>query len=210
MTTTELDPRDRALQEHTPAVIVPRFSDLAPLEKNGHRYLLAEDGLYIEARRPWLRITWPVAISDAPLPYGAVHNMGMHIGFQWSELTELLDPFERDAHAAMPNEFAAWITWKLTESGSHLLTYLPLYAKSASPGGLDLIRPALPEGEHLVADLHSHGAMEAFFSATDDEDDAGEVKYSAVLGGLGDKPKWRVRLCLPGGQFIDENEWVDH
>lgn len=208
---TELDPRDAALQAHTPVVAVPRFSDLAPLKKNGHRYLVAEDGLYIEVRRPWLSIVWPVAPSDAPLPFGEADHVGMRLGFEWKELTELMDPFERDARAAMPNEFAAWITWKLTEAGGHVLTYRPLFASAASPGGLDLIRPTLNEGEHLIADLHSHGSMEAFFSATDDEDDAGEVKYAAVLGGVDtNTPRWRVRLCLPGGQFVDEDEWVDH
>lgn len=209
---TDLDPRDRALQGHTPVIPVPRFSTLAPLETNGHRYLVAEDGVYIELRRPWLYTLWPVAPSEAALPFGDLQGeIGTRLEFEWKELTELLDPFERDAHAAMPNEFAAWITWRLTESGGHVLTYRPLFATTASPGGLDLVRPLLLEGEHLIADLHSHGAMEAFFSATDDADDAGEIKYSAVLGGIGtNAPKWRVRLCLPGGLFVDEDEWVEH
>ncbi|HZF19465.1 MAG TPA: PRTRC system protein A [Burkholderiales bacterium] len=207
---TDLDPRDRALQAHTPAIIVPRFSELAPLEHNGHRYLIAEDGVYLELRRPWMRIVWPVAPAEAPLPFGQAPEIGARLDFDWKQLTALLDPFERDAHLAMPNEFAAWITWKPNGSGGHTLDYRPLLASEATPGGLDLIRPALAEGEHLVADLHSHGAMEAFFSAIDDEDDAGEVKYAAVLGGLGtDAPRWKMRLCLPGGQFVDEDEWAE-
>jgi len=207
---TDLDPRDRLLQAHTPAIAVPRFSELAPLERNGHRYLVAEDGVYIELRRPWMSVIWPVAPSEAALPFGTVRNMGAHLEFEWKELTELLDPFERDANTAMPNEFAAWITWSSTGDGGHTLNYRPLLACAPSPSSLHLIRPALAEGEHLVADLHSHGAMEAFFSATDDEDDAGEVKYAAVLGGIGtDAPRWRVRLCLPGGQFVDEDEWTE-
>jgi PRTRC genetic system protein A len=61
-------------------------------------------------------------------------------------------------------------------------------------------RPELAEHESLAIDLHSHGDGEAFFSEIDDTDDAGEVKISGVLGGLGETgtPSAVFRLNLLG------------
>jgi PRTRC genetic system protein A len=56
--------------------------------------------------------------------------------------------------------------------------------------------------EHLAVDIHSHGCMGAFFSATDDDDDRGELKLSIVIGNLdADEASMRMRLCALG-QFL--------
>lgn len=49
-----MDPRDVALQSVAPVIMVPRYSDLEPLSQNGHRFLVADDGLWLEVYRPWL------------------------------------------------------------------------------------------------------------------------------------------------------------
>ena len=57
----------------------------------------------------------------------------------------------------------------------------------------------LAEREHLAIDLHSHGLAPAYFSATDDQDDAGAVKISGVFGNLDQPvPTVALRLCLLG------------
>lgn len=214
-----MDPRDQALQEHAPAVMVPRFGDFIPLPIaspgiSGHRYLVAETGLFIEVARPWLHVLWPITTDDLALPYGDLEGFtGTRMKFQWEELEQLLDCFEEDARAALPNECGAWITWRdsgglITPNGG--LEYRLLAATSASPGGVTLDLPKLSDNEHLVADVHSHGSLGAFFSTTDDQDDFGEVKYAGVLGSLDKEPEWRFRLCLPGGIFINDDEWVNH
>ena len=55
----------------------------------------------------------------------------------------------------------------------------------------------------MVIDVHSHGAIPPFFSATDDEDDKGGVKISLVLGSYqagkdGQTFKMAYRYCVEG------------
>jgi PRTRC genetic system protein A len=55
----------------------------------------------------------------------------------------------------------------------------------------------------MVCDIHSHGHGPAFFSATDDADDAHSTKISIVFGRLDqpDGPAVALRLCA-GGMFL--------
>lgn len=82
-----------------------------------------------------------------------------------------------------------------------------------------------PEGS-IIVNIHSHGSMNAFFSGTDDTDDATTICYSGVFGYL-DKPKhvttWRFNhykhkiactaedifqgLSLPAVEI--PNEWLE-
>ena len=75
-------------------------------------------------------------------------------------------------------EWAGWIVWTKEEGYS----YLPLDFEASAARVFIRQRPVLPEDTHLVIDVHSHGAMKAFFSSTDDVDDSGGVRLSVVLG----------------------------
>jgi PRTRC genetic system protein A len=194
-TTDELDPRDKVLQAHVPAVMVPRYSNFPDLAEDGHRYLVASDGIWLEVRRPWLHLRWPLAESPILLPYGAVIDDMMDFSFPLNGLQFecFMRNFAEAAHAALPNECAAWFVWN-AEIGK--LEYRPLVAINAGPGGVTFHRPPLLDHEHLAVDLHSHGAMPPFFSAQDDIDDAGEVKLSIVIGNVGPGGElYRMRLC---------------
>jgi len=210
-----LDPRDSALQSHVPSVMVPRFGaieQLAEHDRRGHRYLVAEDGLWLEVRRPWLRMVAliaPVAVEGIRLPYGRFSDkLGctwggkeFDIAYAWepADLDRLQTLFLHDARAALPNEFAAWGVWNGT---AKRLEYRPLIAMDATPAGITFSRPSLESHEDLAIDLHSHGTMDAFFSGTDDEDDAGEVKIAVVAGRLDGDPVFATRLCCLG-LYID-------
>ncbi len=192
----EIDPRDRVLQLHTPAVMVPRFGPLPDMERHGHRYLVAADGLWLEAKRAWLHARVHASPSALALPFGAITPL-MRFAFTDEDLQHLVLRFLLDARAALPNEFAAWGVY---EDGA--LQYAPLLATEASAGGITFLRPALAPEQHLAVDLHSHGMLPAFFSATDDADDTGEVKLAVVAGTLDREPTFATRLCLLG-MFID-------
>jgi PRTRC genetic system protein A len=57
----------------------------------------------------------------------------------------------------------------------------------------------LDDHESVAIDMHSHGHIPAFFSDTDDRDDAGSVKISGVVGNLdSDTPTAAFRLCVLG------------
>ena len=193
-----LDLRDHLTQQQVPAVMMPRHTNFAPLEANGHRFIVADDGLWIEVHRPWLHLVWPVAEAPMILPYGSVLADEMDFGFDCdgAEFKRLLGCFVTAAHDAMPNECAAWLVW---DERNQRLGFIHLEPDTASPGGITFQRPALPDHQHLAVDLHSHGALAPFFSSTDDEDDAGEVKLSYVLGNVGTAEEgWSARLCAHG------------
>ena len=66
-----MDARDVALQHSAPVVTVPRYGGFTPLAENGHRFLVTGDGLWLEARRPWLYLRVPlVCQKSVPILYG--------------------------------------------------------------------------------------------------------------------------------------------
>jgi PRTRC genetic system protein A len=194
----ELDPRDRLLQAHAPAVMVPRHGVLALPHKPGHRFLVASDGVWLEVLRPWLHARVPVAVSEIPLPFGDVGQV-LTYAFTEVDVRAVERRFLQDAERAFPNECAAWAVY---DENTGRIEYRPLVADAASPASVTFHRPALASHEHLAIDIHSHGALGAGFSGTDDEDDAGEVKYAIVLGNINGELSRARRLCLQG-LFVD-------
>jgi PRTRC genetic system protein A len=208
-----IDPRDRILQDLTPAVMVPRFAPCPTMEKSGHRYLVAADGLWLEVVRPWLLARVPLTPpaedwldGHHALPFGKLHR-AICYNIDAAQFDAVRGRFLDDALRAMPNEYAAWGVY---DARSHELSYQPLVAISASAGAISFHRPALDEHQHLAVDLHSHGALPPYFSPTDDEDDRGEVKAALVVGHLDQpQPGWASRLCLLG-LFIASDDDAAH
>lgn len=186
--------KDAILQDLTPLVPVPRFEALAPDTRgDGHRFLAAGDGLWVEIETPWLHVRQPIAVSAIGLPFGTVEQL---VRFKCGALPKvLLEEFVRQAREASPRETAAIITWK-PETREFALIAVALDAGTAH---VHYERPRLAKGVHLVADLHSHGRFPARFSGQDDEDDFGEVKLAVVVGECDtDNPSIAVRLCALG------------
>lgn len=193
-----LDARDSLLQGLNATVMVPRFSTLSPLAQSGHRFLMGSNGLWLEIKRPWLharvQLTEPAPVA---MPYGTVEPV---VDLALPSLSlELLRQFTDMARASCPIESAVWIVWN-ESSGQLALRQLPVL--SAGAGHVHFERPQLAPGEHLVIDLHSHGASRAYFSQQDDLDDRGEVKISGVFGHCHQEHlSVKFRLCLLG-KFI--------
>lgn len=88
---------DQNLQFLCPTVMVPRFEQLQPLDANGHRFLAAGDGLWIEVKRSWLNARMPIASSPLRLPYGMVEPV---VDFRFGRgLLPLLERFTLEARA---------------------------------------------------------------------------------------------------------------
>lgn len=66
--------------------------------------------------------------------------------------------------------------------------------QEATPGR---VRYAVPAGERILVDIHSHHAMAPLFSATDDADDDG-LSVSVVIGRIFSRPAIRCRLNVYG------------
>lgn len=192
-----LDHRDYITQGLVPTLPVPKFGELRPMAGNGHRFLVAEDGLWVEINRPWLRLVWPICPATiVAIPYGSLRRIAR---FAFPKLpAELVRDFAADARTALPNEAAGWLAWN---AAGGRLDYIPLPPISAGSGHIQFERPALAPHQSLAVDLHSHGSGPAFFSAQDDRDDAGEVKISGVIGSLtaeGGLPTVEFRICALG------------
>ena len=193
-----MDPRDWALQQTCPTVVVPKFGTLDPMPEGGHRLLVAVDGLWLEVRRPWLHVRVALARQTIfNVPYGEVSPL---TELAFGQVPPLLKQrFLAEAQAALPNEHAAWLVWDERQA---LLGYQSLQAIKRGPSTIQYHRPHLAESESLAVDIHSHGHLPAFFSRTDNEDDRGAYKLAIVVGSFGsDELSVAMRLCL-GGWFI--------
>ncbi|MGT2509652.1 PRTRC system protein A [Cupriavidus basilensis] len=191
-----MHPMDSTLQQSFPTVMVPRFGDLAPMEGAGERLLAAEDGMFLEVSRPWLRLVRQIGkyhVKTA-VPYGLVaETTYLRCG---KIPVHLIGKFAEMARAAMPNETGAWVVWNSVTRDFRLA---PVIIRSQGRGHLDYDRPELSADEVLVLDCHSHGAHPAYFSSQDDIDDVHDVKFAFVIGNCGaDVPSLALRLCAKG------------
>jgi PRTRC genetic system protein A len=84
--------------------------------------------------------------------------------------------------AALPIEAAAFILWNETTIGFEVR-----HPEIEDATRSRLVYPLpVPEPDcHLICDIHSHDTGPAFFSATDDADDAHSTKIAIVFGRLG-------------------------
>lgn len=189
---------DVALVRAAPVAVVPMHSEFQSLEQSGHRFLMARDGMYLEVRRPWLHVIHQLATQTAVcMPYGAIEAK-VEFGFgKIGTAIEELRAFGEIARLKSPIESAASVIWN-DETGEWAVRY-PLPIGEPTTGHIQFQQVLLAEREHLAIDLHSHGLSPAYFSPTDDQDDAGAVKISGVFGNL-DQPVPTVafRLCLLG------------
>jgi PRTRC genetic system protein A len=189
---------DVALLAAAPVAVVPAHSNFFPLQESSHRFLLAADGIYLEARRPWLHFIHRLAqISGARVPYGSVAAKAEFPFGRLSEAMAQLQEFALHASAAAPIEAAGSVIWN-SVTGAWRIAY-PEVIGEASAVHIEFKQVELADDEHLVIDLHSHGNGPAGFSDTDNRDDAGSVKISGVYGNLDQsEPTVAFRICVLG------------
>jgi len=190
-----MDKRDIALQLSCPVASAPKFSDLAPLDRNGERIVLASNGAFLEVCRPWVRIITQVGPALAmTVPFGELKET---VDYKAGKLPRaLLEEFVEWAQRESEVEIGAVITWN-ANTGEYAL--LRSKTNHATSGSLDYELPTLEDGVHIVVDCHSHSHHAAFFSHVDDKDDQHAVKFAFVVGNCNtDKPTIASRLCVRG------------
>jgi PRTRC genetic system protein A len=180
------DPTDLALMQAVPLLPVPqsgRSPAIAELlaRPSGHGFLAGHDGVFLHVARPWLSARVPVS---GPLPTGPIYGaagparLDLLCGLIPGTLVDAAADLFR---SALPNEAGGFIVWN-DESREFALQIADVL--EASPSRLSYKPPLLAPGWHIVADIHSHGAMRAFWSATDDADDIHHTRISMVVGKL--------------------------
>jgi PRTRC genetic system protein A len=191
LATAEPGPLDRALQLGLPVVGMPLQGSFVPLTE-GRRLLVGKDGLYIEAASPALYVR--LRVAEAFSPYGAVSETLVlrHGPIARSIAAEIAHA----ARAAHPMEMAALIVAEAGASGGYRLIRPDA---SSSPGSVTYDDGGYDDAL-LVIDAHSHGAHDAFFSATDDVSDLSRMgpHISVVFGHCGPRDQLTVvaRVCI--------------
>ncbi|UJJ60412.1 PRTRC system protein A [Rhodanobacter denitrificans] len=198
-----VDPRDAVLQAAFPTVPVPRFGALPDLPVGRKRLLVASDGLYLEVRSTALHARLRLASVDTP--HGACREFlapaGGRLDRNWiGKLAEL-------ALAGGESEVASGIV--LGEDGWRL--HRP---RTLSSSGAHVTYRDDFEDDALLVDMHSHGALDAFFSSTDDAGDlARPGPYLAVVLGRcqsRESLSWVVRfVCAPYLIALDTERLTD-
>jgi len=199
------DPTAAALLEAVPFYPVPPTGRSPALDavrsaRTGQCFCIGKDGVGLIVRRAWLELDVPVTSPIAAyLPYGSIGPARADLRCGLIPRA-LLDRIMEHFRAALPNEAAAFIVWD--EDNRAFDLHFP-EVDEATPSRLIYQTPALTPNRHLVCDLHSHARGPAFFSATDDADDAHTTKIALVMGRIGDPdgPSVVSRLCA-GGMFL--------
>lgn len=175
-----------------------------------YEYVTAGNGVFVQARRPELEVSFPVA--DAQIS-GLAHlatRVQLAGGLVPRRLTEEI--VRHSAEAACDDETHP------REALFHLL-----YDEQA--GGWELIVPAqvqtvmsvkpLDDGysssyARAVIEVHSHNRMEAFFSEWDDRDEQGFRLYGVIgdLGHEGKRPSLRLRAGVYGNFYEIPAAWA--
>lgn len=189
---------DMALVAAAPVAAVPRHSEFFPIQENGHRFLLAEDGLYLEVRRPWLHFIHRLAEQTAVrIPYGPLKPKCELAFTTIGSALPQMKAFAAGAKVVAPTEAAASLLWDHIDKAWSI--EYPETIGEASAARIQYRQVECGPNQSIAIDLHSHGDGPAFFSATDDDDDHGAVKISAVFGNLNaPMPTVAFRLCVLG------------
>lgn len=155
-------------------------------------YLLASNGLFIEAESPLITARLPVVECEvrglAPLENKLVLTYGSIPQRFWDLALDafLADP-GRERYVAVT-----------VKDGYHF--YVPVQDQNGGSVTYEV-------GDNVVLELHSHGHMGAFFSYQDDRDEQG-FKIYCVVGKLNTLiPVVRLRLGIYG--YFMELSWKD-
>ena len=136
--------------------------------ENGQRVIVARNGVFLQVKRDWLDCVERLGGIDAamPLPYG---KMTPSVCFTLGTIPiALLDAFIAAGRAGLPNEIAGGLIYSARRSTLRLAIYEPLHGTAH---GIAYRMPPLDGDESIAVDLHTHGVLPAFWSATDDMDD---------------------------------------
>jgi PRTRC genetic system protein A len=165
------------------------------------RYIVAQNGVFVECEREGLRAVIPVAPATGPM-------RGL---FSLESKVELLHPrvprdlvlemlidswkARDDQGGEIPAEELYYLSW----TGEGWYRYTPHQDRSAG-GVTPLVEAGDPAYSRALIDWHSHGKLRPFFSPTDNADEKG-VRFYLVWGLLFSRPTILARVGIFGHYF---------
>ena len=200
-----MNPLDSTIQNVCPTVMVPRHEALTLLDHDSHRYLIGNDGFFVEIRRPWIHAIIRLVDMPMSMPYGQPPVL-FSLLFDRRALVTGLQQFIAQARSVAPLEHAAWLTFK-PSTGE--LEYTEPAILNRSNGHIQYTRPEAMPDSLPMCDAHSHGSFHAYFSGVDQVDDLNDdAKLAFVVGNL-DQPTPSVAMRFVGlGLSISLSEWI--
>lgn len=180
-----------ALMDACPLFCIPPMQQHRPLVSPGRRWVMAADGLYLEARSLALHVMHKVCSLQTA--FGEASSFLRTINGRVPQ--ELLDQCVALAVSAGDKETAALIHWNPKE-GQYVLSTPDII----SAGQAHVTYRDESDDELLVYDFHSHGHLPGYFSGTDDQSDLSRMgPYIAVVAGHcqnAESVKVCSRMCL--------------
>jgi PRTRC genetic system protein A len=178
--------------------------ELAPIDSaRAFEYVLAQNGIFVRARREGLSALIPVALSPRPLPGLAPLRGAVALAYppvpRSLVMRMLRLSWEAQDREGKPVERAYVLLWK--KGAVPLLNGWHLETPPQSQGPVSVtIHESDPDSAYGEAlwEVHSHHGMPAFFSETDTRDEQGKFRLFAVLGSIFTKPQVLVRVGIWG------------
>lgn len=177
-------------------------ADLPPLV-GGIQWILAANGVFKRAANRHLEICIQVTVITPPLEEAGLVSLMPYVVWRGLPVTRLpeglLAPMLEHARllgelgrsgVLVPVEAQYFLTW-VDGPRPFRVAYPPQRATSAS------VFYEMPKRGIVLADIHSHHGMGAFFSEADNRDDVG-LSVSGVIGRIYDRPQLITRLNVYG------------
>ncbi|MCK4783124.1 MAG: hypothetical protein KAV87_05185 [Desulfobacteraceae bacterium] len=145
-------------------------------------YIVASNGIFIEAKNKLLEVRIPLAYCDirglAPLK--------MKLQLTYGSIPQWF--FDRSLHTFLTDTAREHYVAIIGDAGYHF--HVPI-----QEGEGDSV--SYEKGNKVVLEMHSHGQMGAWFSHQDNEDETG-LKVYGVVGQLDKTPVVKLRLGVYG------------
>ena len=154
-----------------------------------YAYIMAGNGVFLNARRGGLEVLIPVSNSRI----GGLPTLTPFVRLSSCVPKHLLLTALELSRRNFPNEMLFW--FNLNDRWS-----MDVPDQRTRPASVVPVDNMDARGTSALIDLHSHGALSPFFSPIDDKDEQGFRIY-AVLGELDRRPKLCVRVGVYGHYF---------
>src|SRR4030042_3742660 len=156
-----------------------------------YNYILAANGLFIEASNPALAARVPVAECDIR---GLV-PMKAKVALTYGSIPQRFFDLALDTFLAAPDRER----YVAVTAAAGYDFYVPVQDE----GGASVVYEI---GDSVVLDIHSHGHMRVAFSPQDNKDETG-LKMYAVVGRLNATPVVKLRVGVYG--YFHSRTWRD-
>jgi PRTRC genetic system protein A len=168
-------------------------TDPLPLsDAQAYQYVLAANGLFLRAETRFWRACLPLARCRVR----GLQPLRPHFELKVRCLPDaLLCEVVSDARRQRRGDGLNEALYRFRHDGRRIRVIRP--AQRATPGSVQTEQEHSPD---TILELHSHGNMAAFWSATDDRDEQGACLYG-VIGRLDSRPEILLRAGIYGYRF---------